>query len=520
MVNILGYRIIFLLLTNFFTCNSQGEKSVPNILICIADDAGHMGKKYPWVNTPAFDRVADEGISFSKAYTPNAKCAPSRACLLTARNPWQLKEAANHWNNFGQEFKTFPEALKDFGFFTGFTGKGWGPGNPGEIDGKMRELCGGQWNKIKTETPTNSMANIDYSANFIDFYNHKEEEQPFCFWYGGHEPHRRYEYGSSLKAGKKLSDIKKVPPFFPDNDIVRTDILDYALEIEYFDSHVTEILNFLESNGELDNTIVIVTSDHGMPFPRVKSDEYNESNHIPLAVMWGKNIKKPGVIINEYVSLIDIAPTILDAVGLEWKNSGMHVSPGASLLPLFKGDVEEFRDYVLIGKERHDVGRPKDYGYPIRGIIKDDWLYLRNYRSDLWPAGNPECGYTTVDGSPTKTEILKSRHNAESKYLWDLSFGKRPTEELFNLHEDPFCINNLATEREFETIKEALINKMVTELKKQSDPRMFGNGDIFHNYYYTWDPYRNLYDRMVNKGEEIVPIWINESDIETDLIGE
>ena len=100
--------ITLLLSTLSFTGNSQTKTSVPNILICIADDAGHMGKKYSWVNTPAFDRVAEEGISFSKAYTPNAKCAPSRASLLTARNSWQLKEAANHWNNFDAEFKTFP----------------------------------------------------------------------------------------------------------------------------------------------------------------------------------------------------------------------------------------------------------------------------------------------------------------------------------------------------------------------------------------------------------------------------
>jgi arylsulfatase A-like enzyme len=501
----------------FIGCHKETTK-LPNILICIADDAGHMGKDYPWVNTPSFDRVATEGIIFSNAYTPNAKCAPSRACLLTGRNSWQLKEAANHWNNFSAEFRTYPEALKDFGYFTGFTGKGWGPGNPGEVDGKTRELCGREWSSIKREAPTKSIANTDYSANFIDFYNHKPEDQPFCFWYGAREPHRKYEYGSSLKAGKKLSDIEEVPSFFPDNDIVRTDMLDYALEIEYFDSHVTEIFDFLESKGDLENTLVIVTSDHGMPFPRAKSDEYDYSNHIPLAIMWGKNVKNTGDVVDKYISLIDIAPTIFEAIGLKWEESGMHDTPGTSLLPFLTGENKKFRDYVLIGKERHDVGRPDDYGYPIRGIVRDGWMYLRNYRPDLWPAGNPECGYSTVAGSPTKTELLKSRHNPETKYLWDWSFGKRPAEELFYLPNDPYCIRDLALEKKYESLKVSLISKMEEELKKQSDPRMFGNGDIFHTYFYTWDPYRNLYDRMVNKGEKIVPIWINASDIETDFI--
>ncbi|MDA1122441.1 MAG: sulfatase [Bacteroidetes bacterium] len=514
-------NIAILLLAIFIIgCNDGDVITTPNILICIADDAGHMGKEYPWVETPAFDRVASEGIIFSNAYTPNAKCAPSRACLLTARNSWQLKEAANHFNNFPAEFKTYPEALKDFGYFTGYTGKGWGPGNPGEVDGKERELCGKRWDSKVLDPPTTGIAKVDYSENFMDFFKNKPDDQPFYFWYGGREPHRRYEYGSSLKAGKKLSDIKEVPAFFPDNDIVRTDMLDYALEIEYFDSHVTKILDFLESKGELDNTIVIVTSDHGMPFPRAKSDEYDYSNHIPLAMMWGKNIKNPGRVVEEYVSLIDVAPTFLELVGINWDESGMQVTSGTSLLPFLKGENKDFRDYVLIGKERHDVGRPNDYGYPIRGIVQDGWMYLRNYRPDLWPACNPECGYSTVDGSPTKTEILESRHNAETKFYWDWSFGKRPDEELFYLPDDPYCISNLSSEENHESIRGNLIIKMEEELKNQSDPRMFGEGDIFHTYEYTWDKYRNLYDKIVINKEAIIPTWINASDIETDFIDE
>jgi arylsulfatase A-like enzyme len=321
-----------------------------------------------------------------------------------------------------------------------------------------------------------------------------------------------------LKAGKKLSDIKEVPAFFPDNDIVRTDMLDYALEIEYFDSHVGKILDFLESKGELDNTLVIVTSDNGMPFPKAKSDEYDYSNHLPLAIMWGKNIKDPGRVIDEYVSFIDIAPTFLEAAGIKWEESGMHETPGESLLPFIQGETNRSKDFVLIGKERHDVGRPNDWGYPIRGIVKNGWLYLRNYWPDLWPAGNPECGYPTVDGSPTKTEILKSRHNPETKFYWDWSFGKRPAEELYYLSDDPYCIKNLSDEDKYSAMKVSLKDKMEAELKKQNDPRMFGKGYIFNTYYYTWDPYRNLYEKMVIDKEKIVPMWINASDIESDFL--
>ncbi len=103
----------------------------PNILFAVADDwgfghAGAYGCK--WIDTPAMDRVAREGILFNQAYTPNAKCSPSRACIITGRNPWQLKEAGNHWSVFPAEFKSFQEALGEQGYFTGMTGKGWGPG--------------------------------------------------------------------------------------------------------------------------------------------------------------------------------------------------------------------------------------------------------------------------------------------------------------------------------------------------------------------------------------------------------
>jgi arylsulfatase A-like enzyme len=511
-INIIG---VFLL--TFISGYAQDLKSRPNIIICVADDAAHMGKKYAWVKTPAFDRVATEGIRFSNAYTPNAKCSPSRACLLTGRNSWQLKEGALHWNNFPAEFKTYPEVLKDFGYFTGYTGKPWAPGNPGEVNGKERELCGMAWDNIKTQPPTTGISDNDYSANFIEFFENKPKDKPFCFWYGGREPHRVYEYGSGLKAGKKLSDIKEVPAFFPDNDIVRTDMLDYALEIDYFDSHVGKILDYLESTGELDNTLVIVTSDNGMPFPRAKSDEYDYSNHLPLAMMWGKNIKDPGRVIDEYVSFIDIAPTFLKAAGISWEQSGMQETPGESLLPFLQGETNRSKDFVLIGKERHDVGRPNNYGFPIRGIVKNNWLYLRNYWPDLWPAGNPECGYTTVDGSPTKTEILKARHISDTKYYWDWSFGKRSDEELYYLIDDPYCVKNLSNDERYTAIKDELKDHMEVELTKQKDPRMFGEGNIFHSYEYTWLPYQNLYERMVIDKDKIVPIWINASDIEPDF---
>ena len=233
------------------------EKTKPNILFCIMDDASpHMGAYgCKWAKTPAFDRLAKEGVLFTNAYTPNAKCAPSRASVLTGRNSWQLEEAANHVNYFPAKFKTFPEVLRENGYVTALTGKGWGPGNPGLKDGKERLLIGDEWNNIKMKPWAKGMSNEDYTANFNAFLDSTKEGQPWFFWFGAREPHRGYEYLSGAKYGnKKLSDIDSVPAFWPDNEIVRNDMLDYALEVEYVDSHLARMLESLEKRGLLKNT--------------------------------------------------------------------------------------------------------------------------------------------------------------------------------------------------------------------------------------------------------------------------
>ena len=152
-------------------------------------------------------------------------------------------------------------------------------------------------------------------------------------------------------------------------------MLDYAFEIEHFDSHLVKMLEILDKRGELDNTIVIVTADNGMPFPRVKGQAYEYSNHLPLAIMWGKGIKNPGRSIYDFISFIDFAPTLMEVAGIKQSDSGMQKIQGKSFSDIFysrkKGFVSKNRNHVLLGKERHDVGRPDDAGYPIRGIVKD-----------------------------------------------------------------------------------------------------------------------------------------------------
>jgi len=498
------------------------EADRPNILFCIADDqsfphAGAYG--CDWVKTPSFDRIAQQGILFNRAFTPNAKCAPSRSCIVTGRNSWQLEAAANHWCYFPPKFKTYAEALIENGYFVGHVRKGWAPGIVKTADGDGRELLGPSFNEHKTEAPTGYISNNDYAANFGAFLEAKPMGEPFCFWYGSVEPHRAYEYQSGVnKAGKSLSDIDEVPPYWPDCDTVRNDMLDYAMEVEYFDSHIGRMLKMLEEKGMLENTLVIVTSDHGMPFPRVKGMPNMIANRVPLAMMWPGGIKQPGRVHDGIISFTDFAPTFLELAGISFEESGMHAMEGHSLVSLLEGgSVSPGRDFMVFGKERTDVGRPDDVGFPARGIVNEDHVYIMNIHPERWPAGNPETGYLDTDGSPTKSYILNDRRKKGESWFWQQSFGKKPAEELYDFKNDPWLLENLAENPGFQDVKSALKKQLLEELKAEGDPRMFGKGEEFDKFPYADETGRDFYKRFMN-GEEMKAGWVNPTDFEREKI--
>ncbi|MBM7569180.1 sulfatase family protein [Paenibacillus sacheonensis] len=455
----------------------------PNILVAIADDASHMSAYgHRFVHTPHFDRVAAEGIRFTQAFTTNPKCAPSRASLLTGRHTWELEEACNHFGLFNAKFAVYPTLLESAGYLVGYTGKGWGPGD-WKRGGFARNPAGAEYNRRKLTPPDRTkISDKDYAANFDDFLNDRKDGQPFCFWYGGHEPHRAYEPGEGLRAGKRLEDVE-VPAYLPDDPSVRGDLLDYAYELEWFDRQLGRMLARLEALGELDRTLVIVTSDNGMPFPRVKGQMYEQDFRLPLAVRWRDRVRG-GRVVDDLISFVDLAPTILEAAGVpvppEMAGAGLR----GILESAGSGKVDPARRRVYMGKERHDVGTEGDVGYPVRCIRTDRYLYVRNFKPELWPAGNPETGFTNVDSSPTKSLILEQHARGED-YYYALSFGKRPAEELYDIRRDPDCLCNLADDVSFAELKEALWRELADELARTGDPRMRGQGDVFDAYEYV-----------------------------------
>jgi N-sulfoglucosamine sulfohydrolase len=156
------------------------------------------------------------------------------------------------------------------------------------------------------------------------------------------------------------------------------------------------------------------------------------------------------------------------------------------------GFADASRNRVILGRERTDIGRPGNVGYPVRAIRTTEYMYAHNFKPDRWPSGNPETGYKDVDDSPTKRLVIELKDQGQPRW-WELAFGMRGGEELYDIRKDPGCVINLAGDTSFAPVKEKLWKELQETLKQQQDPRILGNGDVFDKYEYvgnsagSWD---------------------------------
>ena len=453
----------------------------PNVLFLFADDwawphASCLG--CPVVKTPAFDRIAKEGVLFRNAHAAAPSCSPSRAVILTGQWHWRLEQGANLHGFIPAKFAVYPDLLETAGYFVGMSGKGYGPGSN---EGRSRNAAGPAF------------------KNFDAFLAARPEGKPFCFWFGSHNPHRAYSPGIGIRSGIDPTKVF-VPPYLPDNAITRSDICDYLHQAEQFDQQCAAILATLEKTGELDNTLIVVSGDNGWPFPRSKATCYDSGTHQPLAIRWGARVKG-GRSVDDFVSLSDLAPTFLEA-------AGQPVPPtmtARSLMPLLlsdkSGHVDSTRDHTLTGMERHVVrgrtdGEQKNVGYPMRTLITKDFHYIRNFKPDRWPAGDPPkeplpsfekvaadtyAAYPDCDSGPTKA-LLVTRRDDGVKPFAERAFGKRPARELYDLRHDPYELKNIAEDPAYADTVKDLDARLLAELKATGDPRASGGGDAFDGF--------------------------------------
>lgn len=483
--------LLILLLVRSAGALEAADASVPkppNILFLLADDwawphASCLG--CPGVKTPTFDRIAKEGVLFRNAHVASPSCSPSRAAILTGQWHWRLEQGANLHGFIPPKVAVYPDLLEAAGYFVGMTKKGYGPGTD---SGRPHNAAGPAFH------------------NFDAFLAARPQGKPFCFWYGSHEPHRPYPAGIGVRSGMDPAKVV-VPPYLPDDAITRGDICDYFYEAQQFDQQCAAILAALEKTGEFDNTLIVVSGDNGWPFPRSKSTCYDSGTHQPLAIRWGGRVKGDRVV-DDFVSLSDLAPTFLEAAGQPVPAT----MTARSLLPVLlsdkSGQVDPARDHTLTGMERHAArgrmdGKTTNVGYPMRTLLTKDFHYLRNFKPDRWPAGDPPtdplpafekiatdtyAAFSDCDAGPAKAFLVSNRDQPGVKPFTDRAFGKRPGRELYDLRHDPYELKNVAEDPTYADAVKDLDARLMAELKATGDPRVAGNGDEFDHILSTPQP--------------------------------
>ncbi len=515
--------------TNFSRTALGAER--PNIVMAFADDWGKYASAYAKlepgsihevVATPNFDAVAEQGLLFTRAFVSAPSCTPCRSSLLSGQPFWRC-ERASILQGAVWDFSipAYPLLLQENGYRIGHTYKVWGPGTPtdaphggaktafnshGRAFNNFSQNAGAGDDRKKGKSKL--LAEVrDNIRSFLDADNNGkvDGDSPFCYWFGPTNTHRKWIAGS----GKLLWDIDpddlkgKLPPYLPDVETVREDFADYLGEIQAFDAGLGVLIDELKRLGAYDDTILVVSGDHGIPgVSRGKCNLYDAGTQVPLAIRWPAGIEKAGRIIDDFVSLPDLAPTFLEVAKVEAPQTMIASSLVPILMSNQSGQVDPKRDAVFTGRERHVAAARTDFKpYPQRAIRTDQYLFIINFEPERWPMGTgPGFGdhgglpdshaltedtfaaFADMDASPTKAWVVL--HRDQDPASFDFAVGQRPKYELYDIQKDRDCMVNLAENRKFQDIRTQLNDRLINYLRDTGDPRV-GNDVLFERSPYT-----------------------------------
>ncbi|HUG89800.1 MAG TPA: sulfatase [Planctomycetaceae bacterium] len=501
------------------------EAQRPNVLFAFADDWGRLAGAYAAldgdggindvVRTPNFDRLARDGVLFRNAFVNAPSCTPCRSALLSGQYFWRTGRGAilqgAVWDD---SIPSWPLVLREAGYHIGKSYKVWSPGTPADAPyGRQQhafERAGRRFNQF-SQTATRLVADgkslddakrellDEVRGNFTTFLADREAGRPFCYWFGPTNVHRKWVKGSGQALwGIDPDSLRgKLPAFLPDVPEVREDLADYIGEIAAFDAALGALIEELQRAGEYENTLLVVSGDHGPPgFPHGKCNLYDFGTGVCLAVA-GPGVRG-GRVVDDFVNLTDLAPTFLEAAGV----SVPDVMTGRSLWPALKSEqqglVDPERTWVVTGRERHvEMARAGFLPYPQRAIRTAEYLLVVNFKPDRYPLGDPygldgndppspeeltETTFVTLpdeDAGPTKAWLVSQRNNPQWKRHYELAYGKRPREELFDLAADPHQVNNVAADPAYARVRDGLRGRLMAELQRTGDPRLVDDGKFF-----------------------------------------
>lgn len=506
----LAMRSILALLILAVAALAQDRARRPNLVLAFADDLGRYASCYrdpdlpspnDVIETPHLDRIAREGTRFDNAFASAPSCTPSRAALLSGRHffrngshaqlhhPWHGDEP-DPWD----AVRGFPLALRDAGYHIGWTYKLHMSEASMGGRGNRHQPAGTRFNRFSqhvsnAEDPAAAKQALldEVRANlraFLAARGADQPDQPFFWWFNPTNTHRAWARGSGEALwGIDPDDLRgKLPPHLPDVAPIREDFADYLGEVLAFDAAIGVVVDELRRCGELGDTLLVISGDHGAPgFPRGKCNLYDFGTRVPLLVRWPSHVSA-GRTIDVPVSLIDLAPTFLEAAAIETPASDD--PDGESLWPVLAAgsdpDPAVLRGFAVTGMEMHvDEARDSRLPYPMRAIRTADHLYVINFAPDRHPVADPplrrdgvDRRRTDLDFGPTRTWFEEHEGDPAITAAWRRGFGKRPADELYDLRTDPHQLVNLAGSPDHAAIREQLRTRLLDLLHDRGDPRV------------------------------------------------
>ena len=393
---------------------TEKEKSPqPNVIVIIGDDIsmGDFGcYGHPHIRTPNVDKLAADGIRFTNAYLTASQCSPTRCSVISGRYPHNTGAPELH-QPLPPGQPMFPLELKKKGYYTAAAGK-WHLGG-----------------YAKSAVDRYAVGRPGGEEFWVQFLRERPKDRPFCMWFASIDAHRPWEPDSLGEKHNKADAV--IPPYMADMDGTREDLASYYDEIQRLDRGVGQVVKELKQQGVLDNTIIIFMADNGRPFPRCKTWLYDGGIKTPFIVHWPRGITKPGTTSHSLVSVIDIAPTILELVGIEAPEGFQ----GISMTPLLKDTEASIRDYAFAEHNWHGTEAHE------RMVRWKKWVYIRNARPQLY--GMVSAHVYLKAGSYMDLFTLQKNGKLTSTQA-DIFLEPRPAEMLFDVESDYHQLNNLA----------------------------------------------------------------------------
>ena len=409
-----------------------GDK--PNIMLVIADDqtyldSGAYGNKD--VKTPNIDRLASQGMRFARCFTATAMCAPTRQQLYTGIFPVRNGAYPNH-SRVKAGTKSIVHHLKALGYRVGLVGKThFGP---------------------RESFPFEKIAAGEI-AKFIS----RDPKQPYCLFYASHSPHLPWKAGdASAYDPKKLA----IPPYMVDTPETRQAMCRYYAEITSLDEEIGKCMKLVDASSARDNTIFIYTSEQGMQAPYAKWTCYELGLRTALVIRWPKCVKAASVA-KAMVQYVDVTPTLVDAAGGEVPEG----LDGRSFLQVLLGKTDKHNDVVYGVHTTAGIISATPGGYPVRSIRDEKYKYIKNlrhtatFRNTMIVSDRENLWKPWVEKAKTD-EFAAKRVNG---YL------NRPAEELYDIVNDPHELNNLAADKKYRPIMDAMGKKLQAWMDRQGD---------------------------------------------------